>query len=173
VASRLKTSRRFLGWLPVALATACVFGDLGWVYIIPKATPVQDSGRRFDVVGPDGLRLRVYADAFTGSLGTEVDVFSSKLPLPGSTHLVLSVVDAAGRTLGPQRGVPPISVCRTGGRAGSGFPAGAVVCSARASFAIVPMVGCSRNADLEKLKIVVTGLGDGFPSEIRVPVVAL
>jgi hypothetical protein len=173
VASRPKASLRFLGWLPVAVATACVFGDPGWVYAVPNATPVQDSGRRFDVVGPDGLQLRVYADAFTGSLGAEVDVLSSKLPLPDGTHLALSVIDAAGRTLRPERAVPPISGCRTGGRAGSGFPAGAVVCSARASFAIVPMVGCSRNADLEHVKIVVTGLGDGFPSEITVPVVAL
>jgi hypothetical protein len=35
------------------------------------------------------------------------------------------------------------------------------------------MVGCSRNADLENIKIVVTGLGDGFPPEITVSLVAL
>lgn len=167
------TSRRVVGWLPVVLATACVLGDPGWVYTVPKGTPVQDSGRRFDVAGPHGLKLRVYADAFTGSLGAEVDVLSPELPLPDSTHLVLSVTDRAGQTLRPQLGAPSISGCRIGGRAGSGFPGDALVCSARASFAIVPRVGCSRNADLETVKIVVIGLGDGFPPEITIPLVAL
>jgi len=160
-------------WLPLTIATACGFGDPGWLYVVPGATSVQDSGRRFDTTDPDGLKLRVYADAFTGYLGAEVDVLSTKRPLSDSAHLVLSVTDRAGRPLPPERAVPPISHCRTGGRAGSGFPADAVVCSARATFTIDPMVGCSRNADLEDVKIVVTGLGEGFPPEVRVPIVAL
>ena len=173
MASRSKTARRVVGWPALALATACVLGDPGWMYTVPRATPVHDNGSRFDVLRPDGLKLRVYADAFAGSLSAEVDVLSPTRLFPESTRVVLSVIDRAGKTLRPERGVPALSGCHTGGRPGSGFPGDALVCSARASFTIIPMVGCSRNADLEDVKIVVTGLGEGFPPEVIVPLVAM
>src|SRR3954469_1595208 len=106
-----RKSRGCASWFPLVVATACGFGDPGWLYTPPGATPVQDNGRRYDVTGPAGLQLRVYADAFTGSLDAEVDAVGSRQPLADNTHLTLTVEDSSGRPLSPYRPIPPVSTC--------------------------------------------------------------
>jgi hypothetical protein len=166
-----EVSRRTLcSWF--LLGTACTFGDPGWHYEAVDATPIQESGLRYDTAGPAGLHLRVYASAFTGSLDTEVDAVGSVHPLPDTTRLLLTVLDNSGRPLPPHRRMPAVSVCRTGGRAEGRFPTDAVVCSASATFTIRPTSGCSRNPDLDRVTLVVEGLGPGYPPNVKIPLAA-
>jgi hypothetical protein len=167
-----QVSRRLVRWLPLTILTACVVGDPGWVYTVRGATPVEDGGRRFDIAGPEGLKLRIYADAFTGSLDTEVEVIGSTRPLPDTTRLAVTIIDKFGRSLPPHRSRPSSSECQAGGRTDSGFPADTIVCSASTTAAIHPITGCSRNPDLDEITIKITGLGEGFPPEVRVQAVA-
>jgi hypothetical protein len=133
---------------------------------------VEDGGRRFDIAGPEGLKLRIYADAFTGSLDAEIDVLGTTRPLGETTGLAVAIMDKSGRRLPPHRSRPSSSRCQAGGRTTSSFPADAMVCTASATAAIHPIRGCSRNPDLDEITIKVTGLGEGFPPEVIVQAVA-
>jgi hypothetical protein len=155
--------------LAAAAVTGCVLGDPGWIYEATDGVPVQESGLRYDVKGPSGLLVRVHASAFTGSLTAEVDVVGSEVSLPSDAHLTLRILDRARRPLPHYRGLPPSSGCRPGGRAGSGFAPTSLVCFAREAFEIRPISGCSRNPELDQVTLVIAGMGDGFPSEVRVP----
>jgi hypothetical protein len=155
--------------LAAAAVTGCVLGDPGWIYEATGGVPVQESGLRYDVKGSSGLLVRVHASAFTGSLTAEVDVVGSNVSLPSDAHLALSLIDRSGRPLPHYRGLPPSSGCRSGGRAGSGFAPTSLVCFAREAFEIRPISGCSRNPELDQVTLVIAGMGDGFPSEVRVP----
>jgi hypothetical protein len=158
--------------LAAAAVTGCILGDPGWIYEATGGVPVHENGLRYDLKGPSGLLIRVHASAFTGSLDAEVDVVGSDMPLPGDTHLALSIMDHAGRPLPHYRGRPATSGCHPGGRVGSGFAPTSLVCSASEAFAIRPISGCSRNPDLDQVTIVIAGIGTSFPGEVRVPMLA-
>ena len=65
-----------LNLLSIVAAIGGVRGcDPGWHYRAESGRPINEHGLRFNVATPSGLKLRVYASAFTGRLGVKVDLF--------------------------------------------------------------------------------------------------
>jgi hypothetical protein len=88
-------------------AHSCNPSDPGWHYKSDRGTAVHDDGLRYELPERAGVKARVYASLFAGTIDVELEIVNAEQGLLEVNTRALAVKDAGGATLRKRMDRPP------------------------------------------------------------------
>ena len=88
-------------------ANSCIPSDPGWHYKSDRGTAVHDDGLRYELPERAGVKSRVYASLFAGTIDVEIELVNAEHGLLEVDTRALAVKDVMGAMLRKRMDQPP------------------------------------------------------------------